>query len=85
LPLRGIKEKADGNQKQFLQFKAESDTNLACLLKMKENVYTSPDIQNEMIKLMGVAVSRNVVSSFQSFLFLTKMIDETTDISNQEQ
>lgn len=77
LPVRGDKEEVDGNLKQLLQFKAESDTNLAGWLKRKENVYTSPDIQNEMIKLMGVAVLQNVVSSLQSSPFLTIMIDET--------
>ena len=85
LPLRSDKEEVDGNLKQLLKFKAESDANLASWLARKENIYTSPDIQNEIIKLMGVAVLRNVVSSLQSSPFLTIMIDETTDISNQEQ
>ena len=65
--------------------KAEEDPNLAEWLKWKENVYTSPDIQNEIIKLMSVQVLRDVSADPQDTPFLTVMADETTDSSNQEQ
>ncbi len=37
----------------MLQMEAVQDVNLKDWLKRKENVYTSPDIQNEVIKLIA--------------------------------
>ena len=61
------------------------DPLLAEWLKRKENVYTSSTIQNEMIKLMGLSILRDIASTLQSTPFLTVMVDETTDASNNEQ
>ncbi len=80
LALRGDNE--DGNLTQLLLMKAESDPNLKQWLKRKENVYTSPDIQNEAIKLFGMTV---LVSEIHCSPFITIMVDETTDVSNREQ
>ncbi len=49
LPLRGDSTKIDGNLQQLLKMKAAEDPVLSDWLKRKENVYTSPEIQNEMI------------------------------------
>ena len=65
--------------------KAEKDEILATWLKRKENVYTSPTIQNEIIKLMGLSMLRNIVAELQKAPFLTIMADENTDTSNKEQ
>ena len=56
LAIRGDGDDSDGNVQQLLQMKAEEDPNLAQWLRRKENVYTSPDIQNELIKMMGLQV-----------------------------
>ncbi len=60
--------------------KAESDPNLKQWLKRKMNVYTSPDIQNEVIKLFGMTVLRVLVSEIHCSPFITIMVDETTDV-----
>lgn len=73
------------NLQQILRMKAKDDQNLAQWLKRKQNVYTSPEIQNEVIKLMGISNLRKVTADCQSSPFLTSMADETTDASNQEQ
>ena len=65
--------------------KAEDDANLAEWLKRKENVYTSPDIQNEFTKLMDLQILRYITINLQCSPFLTTMADETTEKSNQEQ
>ena len=52
---------------------------------MKANRYTSPEVQNDIIKVMANHILRDVSSKLQSSSFLTVMMDETTDISNQEQ
>ena len=85
LPLRGDGDESDGNLQQVLRMKALRDPNLTEWLKRRENVYTSPDIQNEIIKLMGINISRDMAAQFQSSPFLTIMADETTDASNTEQ
>ena len=53
-------------------------------LQKKGNFYTSPDIQNEIIKIMGLQVLREIASDLLSSPFLTIMVDETTDASNRE-
>ena len=65
--------------------KAEEDPNLDEWMHQKENVYTSPEIQNEIVNVMGLQVLRNVSADLQSSPFLTVMADETTDSSNREQ
>ena len=64
--------------------KAQENRNLFEWLQRKENVYTSPDIQNEMIKHMGVHILREIASQLHTSPFLTIM-DKTTDASNVEQ
>ena len=54
LAMRGDGDESDGNLNQLLRMKAEGDPNLAEWLKSKENVYTSPDIQNEILIVMGL-------------------------------
>ena len=83
--MRGDGNDSDGNLQQLLRMKAEEDPDLAEWLKRKEDVYTSPDIQNEVIKVMGLQVLRHIAAELQDSPFQTLMADETTDSSNQEQ
>ena len=53
-------------------------------MKKKPNKYTAPDIQNEILKIMSHSVLRQLAASLQSTIFLTIMVDETTDVSNKE-
>ena len=85
LALRGDGDESNGNLKQLLRMKAEEDPNLAEWLKRKENVYTSPDVQNELLKVMGLQVLRGIATELQRSPFLTVMVDETSDVSNREQ
>ena len=48
-------------------------------------MYTSPVIQNEIVKVMGVKLLRDLSSELQHSPFLTIMVDKTTDVSNREQ
>ena len=43
--------------------------------------YTYHDIQNELLKILSHYVLRGIAEQ----LFLTVVIDETTDVTNQEQ
>ena len=65
--------------KQLRQMKAEDDAILAEWLKRKENVYTSPDIQNEILKVMGLQILHIISKEIHSSPFVTIMADETMD------
>ena len=65
--------------------KAHDDPNLASWLKRKENVYTSATIQNEIIKIMGIHVLRDIATCVETSPFFAIMADETTDKANKEQ
>ena len=54
-------------------------------MKKKKGKYTSHDMQNELIRVMGLTVMRKVTSRLQATPFYTIMVDECTDVCNQEQ
>ena len=85
MALRGDRNDEDSSFLQLLQLKAEDDPGLLEWLKRKTNKYTSHEMQNEIIKVMAMNVLRTITSSLQTSLFVTLMMDETTDISNKEQ
>ena len=53
--------------------------------KSKCIYYSSPDIQNELIRKMGLQELREIAKDLQTSTFLTVMCDKTTDASNKEQ
>ena len=65
--------------------KGGDDPTLFEWLKRKSYKYVSPEIQNEILKVMSRHVLLQVASCLQQSPFLTIMLDETTDISNNEQ
>ena len=85
LAFRGHGDETDSNFLQLLKLRAEDDTKIEKWLQRKTNKYTSADIQNELMKVMGLHVLRDVISLIQSAPFFSIMVDETTDISNKEQ
>lgn len=70
---QGIALRGDGN---------ESDGNFQRLLRMKADI--SPDIQNEVIKVVGLKILREITSECQDPPFITVMADETTDSSRSK-
>ena len=54
-------------------------------LERRYNKYTSPEIQNELLSVMGKLVLQNISAKLQQSHYLTLMLDETTDVSNCEQ
>ena len=54
-------------------------------MKQKTDKYTSPEMQNEMVKVMALRVLRKVSANLQNASFYTVMLDETTDVANVEQ
>ena len=61
-----------------------NDEQLAEWLRRKSNKYTGHDMQNEMLQVMALHILRKIALSIQSTKF-TIMVDETTDVSTNEQ
>ena len=86
LPLHGDGDECDSNYLQLLKLRGEDNSRVFdWLKKQKTDKYTSPEMQNEMIRVMALQVLRVIASSLHSTAFYTVMADETTDTSNHEQ
>lgn len=70
---------------QLMKLMAEDHYRIEGWLEKKMDKYTSPYIQNEIIKTMALQVFCQVIQSISSSPFLSLMLDETTNISNNEQ
>ena len=85
LPLRGSGDDRDGNFYQLLQLVGDGDSRMDDWMKRKSDTYTSHFVQNEIVKIMATNILRDISTKLQQSPFLTLMMDETTDISNNEQ
>ena len=83
--MRGDGDECDSNYLQLLKLRGEDDTRIFDWLKQKTDKYTSPEMQNEMIRVMALQVLRVIASSLHRTAFYTVMADEITDTSNHEQ
>ena len=81
LPLRGHGDEKDANFKQLIRFRAEDDLAFAKWLKERNLSYTSPEIQNEILKDMSLWILRDVVNCIKISDFFSIMVDESSNIS----
>ena len=77
LAVRGDGNESDSNFMQLLHLRIRSDW-----VKQTTDKYTSPEMQNEMVKVMALRVLRKVSANLQSASFYTVMLDEMTDVAN---
>ena len=75
----------ESNFMQQLKLRGEDDPRISDWIKKKTDKYTSGAMQNEMIRVMSLKILREVACALQKATYYTIMIDETADISNQEQ
>ena len=85
IALRGNNNDIDGNFHQLLKLQAYKNKELNQWLDKKRGNFTSPDIQNEILKNMAHNILRSIAFKIRSANFFSIMIDETVDISNKEQ
>jgi len=86
LALRGHDERAEsfeGNLYQLLLLEASGDHKMKAWLDKRE--YISPDIINDMIKLMGTAIHNEILAEIKGSRWYAVIADEATDISHTEQ
>ena len=85
IAIRGDGDEENSNFIQLFKLRGEDDPKFAKWLEKKTDKYVSADIQNELLKVMGLQVLRNIATSLHSAEFYSIMVDETTDVSNKEQ
>ena len=54
-------------------------------LSQKTDKYTSPQIQNEILKVFSLRILKSIATSIQETKYFSVMADEVTDSSNKEQ
>ena len=85
LPLRGDGDESGSNFIQLLRLRGVDHKGIDAWLSKKSNKYTSPDIQNECLKLMALHILREVSHNIAGSHCFSIMADECTDCSNKEQ
>ncbi len=85
LALRGSGNDIDSNFLQLLHLRACDDVVIQRMLEQKSDKYTSPQIQNELIKILSMNILREIACSIQESRYFSIMADEVTDNSNKEQ
>ena len=78
LALRGDGDERHLNFNQLLRLRGEDDSRVLEWLERKTDKYASPEMQNEIIKLMARKVLNQVVHSLCNAPYFTIMVDETT-------
>ncbi|CAF3249806.1 unnamed protein product [Rotaria sp. Silwood2] len=84
---RGHRENVDSkNRGNFLEILELRSSDNELIRRKKEEInFTEYKIQNELILLMNKQVLNRIVQEIQKAKYFSVMIDETTDISKQEQ
>ena len=85
LALRGDGDEYDSNLRQILHLRALDQPQLVAWLERKKDKYVSPQIQNEILSIMGTTVLREIASAIRRARYFALMADEVTDSSNKEQ
>jgi hypothetical protein len=84
LALRGDGDESDSNLMQILHLRALDQPQLLAWLERKKDKYVSPQIQNEILGVMGTTVLREIAAAIQHAQYFALMADEVTDSSNKE-
>ncbi|XP_068704855.1 zinc finger MYM-type protein 1-like [Montipora foliosa] len=90
LPLRGDWNtetmcEVNSNFHQLLKLRSQENPEIIEWLQKRDEKYTSPEIQNEMLEAMAFGMMRKISANIQNATFFTSMADETADVSNKEQ
>ena len=87
IAVRGDGDEENSNFIQLFKLRGEDDPKFAKWLEKKTDKYVSADIQNELLKVMGLQVLRDIGAALHNAEFYSfySLVDETTDIPNKEQ
>ena len=76
LSLRGDGDIKDSNFMQLLHLRAIDDPNISTTLEKKSDKYTSPQIQNEILKLLSLQILRNISFEVKQAKYYSLMADD---------
>ena len=79
LPLRGHGNNQDSNFTQLLEGRAEDDPVFSKCLNIKNQNFTSPEIQHKILKEMSLANLLDIVVSIKNADFHSIMVGETSN------
>ena len=85
IAIRGDGDEENSNFIQLFKLCGEDDPKFAKWLEKETDKHVSADIQNELLKVMGLQVLRDIGETFHDAKVYSLMVDKTTDISNKEQ
>ena len=75
----------NSNFHQLLKLRAQENPEIIEWLRKRDDTYTSPAIQNEMLEAMALGMMRQISANIQNATFFTIMADETAPgVSNKE-
>ena len=74
----------NSNFDQLLKLRARENPEIIEWLRKRDEKYTSPEIQNELLETMALGMMRQISANIQNVTFFTIMADETADVSNRE-
>ena len=70
---------------QLCRLSGEDEPRLMAWLKKKTDKYTSGEMQNNMLQIMGLTILRKIATCLQNSDFISIMADKTSELSNHEQ
>ena len=90
LSRQGVAIRGDGNESgsnfhQLLLILSADNPELAQWLDKKKDKYTSPEIQNEVLKVMAILLSRSIVETVRSCKLFVLISEEEADVSIKKQ
>ncbi|XP_015770301.1 PREDICTED: xanthine dehydrogenase/oxidase-like [Acropora digitifera] len=86
-PLRGDRGLSEekSNFHQLLNLRAQENPEIIEWLRKRDEKYTLPEIQNELLEAMAPGMMRQISANIQNATFFMIMADEAADVSNKEQ
>uniref|UniRef100_H3A1E8 DUF4371 domain-containing protein n=1 Tax=Latimeria chalumnae TaxID=7897 RepID=H3A1E8_LATCH len=85
LPLGGDGQNHDSNLSQLLKLRGEDDLDFLGWLKGKAGKYTSPEIQNEVLKEMAFQVLQDIGKRVHKAPFFSVMVEEMEGTPSSEE
>ena len=78
LALRGRDDDSDGNLIQLLKLQGSEDSEILEWMQRKTNKYTSPEMQNELIKHLALHVMRDISEKLQKSPFFQLLMERSS-------
>ena len=75
----------DSDLMHLLYLCEADDPQMLSPLRQWKEIYTSPQVQNRLLRVMAVQILREIAAIIRKGKFFSIMLDEVTDVSNKDQ